>query len=136
MLIISFQDEDYHLMEKTEITDPKTGKVIAISTTARLVWREAWPAEYADMRNARLNIEIAKDFASSSGNVVHYFNLGSKDSGGSPHKGTAEIRAGGSSFYYISAIRSTTIDIISIQADWLKPKYKGSRDNPMELGDE
>lgn len=123
-------------MENSEIKDPSSGKPISISTTARLMWREAWPSEYSEMRNARLNIEIAKDFASNAGNVLHYFRLGGDDSAGTAHRGTAEIRSGSSSFYYISAIRSSSIDILTIQVSWLKPKYKGSIDNPMELGDE
>lgn len=123
-------------MEITEVDDPGTGKTVAVSTTVRLLFRQAWPEKYGDMRNSRLNYEIAKDFIANSGNVLHYFRLGTGDESGTGHSGVAEIRAGGSSFFYISAIRSKSIDILTMQADWIRPKYEGSADNPLVLGEE
>lgn len=117
-------------IEETEITDSKTGKKIRISTTTRLLYRKINPQEYASMRNARLNLIIAEDFASQSGNVLHYFRLGKEG-----RDGVGEIR-GSASAYFISAVKDEFIDILTIQRSWLKPKYQGSRENPIALGDE
>jgi len=121
-------------LEDSDVSDPKTGKKIRISTTVRLMYRKSYPEEYGAMRNMRLNIAIAKDFSNNAGNILHYFRLGTGGAG-SAHQGTAEIR-GTSKSFFISAIRGASIDILTIQNAWLKPKYKGSRDKPMELGDE
>jgi len=132
-------------LEDTEITDSKTGKKIRVTTTVRMMYRKAYPQEYGDMRNARLNIAIAKDFIQNSGNVLHYFRLGKKEKSRSEYsplgaeKGqvkanVAEIR-GTSSSFFISAIKESTVDILTIQNSWLKPKYKGSQDDPIALGD-
>lgn len=132
-------------LEETEITDPSSGKKIRVSTTTRLLYRKAYPQEYGSMRNARLNQVIAKDFASNSNNVLHYFRLGKKGAPRHEHKpegaeegkiygNVAEIRGNASSFF-ISAIQDDTIDILTIQNSWIKPKYKGSQDEPMALGD-
>lgn len=107
-------------MEETEVTDPKTGLTINVSTTARLIFRKMFPTEYGALRNARLNAIIAEDFAKSSNNAVHYFRLGKEKD-----QGVAEIRSASiSGVFYISAIRENSIDIITIQSDWLRPKYK------------
>ena len=132
-------------LEDSDITDPATGKKIRISTTIRLMYRKAYPNEYGPMRNARLNIEIAKDFVNNSSNVLHYFRLGKKDrsradykpsgaKSGQVYANVAEIR-GTSSSFFISAIKDSSIDILTIQNSWLKPKYKGSKDDPIALGD-
>ena len=132
-------------LEETEVVDPSSGKQIRISTTTRLLYRKAYPQEYGDMRNARLNQAIAKDFASNSGNVLHYFRLGKRGAPRNEHKpegaeegkvygNVAEIRGNASSFF-ISAIQDDTIDILTIQNSWIKPKYKGSQDKPMAFGD-
>jgi len=121
-------------MESAESTDPKTGKKIRVSTTTRLIYRETYPTEYGHLRNSRLNQVIARDFIQASSQVVHYFRLGTGDDSGTTHRGVAEIR-GNSSSFFISAIREGYIDILTIQNDWLKPKYKGSSDNPIALGD-
>lgn len=118
----------YAGLEETEITDPKTSKDIAVSTTARIMFRKAWPDQYAQMRNVRLNIEIAKDFASNSGNVVHYFWMNKEK------RIIAEIRKGSSSFFYISVVRGKRIDVLAIQSSWLKPKFRSSS-QVIELGD-
>ncbi len=132
-------------LEETEITDPKSGKAIRISTTARLVYRKMYPADYGSLRNARLNLIIAKEFVQNSGHVLHYFRLGKKGprtehkpSGGEEgqiYANVAEIR-GTSKFFFISAIKENSIDILTIQSNWLKPKYQGSKENPIALGDE
>lgn len=132
-------------LEETEITDPSSGKQIRVSTTTRLLYRKSYPQEYGQMRNARLNQVIAKDFASNSNNVLHYFRLGKKGTSRTEYKpvgaeegkiygNVAEIRGNASSFF-ISAIQDDTIDILTIQNSWLKPKYRGSEENPMALGD-
>ncbi len=117
-------------LEVTEVKDPKTGKTISISTTTRKMYRKMYPQEYDGMRNVRLNHVIAENFAKNGSNVVHYFRLGKdKDSG------VAEIRSGGGGIYYISAIRESSVDVLTVQASWLQPKYKGSASSPMELDD-
>lgn len=132
-------------LEETEEVDPNSGKRIRISTTTRLLYRKAYPQEYGDMRNVRLNQVIAKDFISNANNVLHYFRLGKRGTPRNEHKplgaeegkiygNVAEIRGSTSSFF-ISAIQDDTIDILTIQNSWLKPKYKGSQEEPMELGD-
>jgi hypothetical protein len=121
-------------MEEVESKDPKTGLTIRISTTTRLVYRHMYPEQYGDLRNIRLNDVIAKQFSGSD--VVHYFRLGTGSEKGTGHGGVAEIRYGPSGIYYISAIRQNSIDILTVQSDWLKPKYKGSAERPMEMGDE
>jgi hypothetical protein len=87
------------------------------------------PQEYGMMKNFKLNLVIANDFLHQASNLLHYFRLGP---GGK--NGVAEIR-GNSSSFFISAIKDETIDILTIQNSWLKPKYKGAPDNPIELGD-
>lgn len=132
-------------LEVTEIKDPATNKPIAVSTTARLMYRKAYPNDYGNMRNARLNEIIAKDFAANSGKILHYFRLGAKKKSQTEHKplgaepnkiyaGVAEIR-GSASFYFIAARKDDGINILTIQASWLKPKYRGSESNPIALGD-
>jgi hypothetical protein len=117
-------------LEETEVADSRTGKVIRISTTVRIIYRKLYPEEYGTMRNARLNQVIAADFAQQSGNVLHYFRLGKDASGG-----IGEIR-GSSSSFFVSALKSETIDVLVIQKSWLKPRYQGTREDPVELGDE
>jgi hypothetical protein len=128
-------------MEETDITDPSSGRNISVSTTARILYRKMNP-EYEGLRNIRLNEIIANDFAKHSGRVLHYFRLGKADktrseqldSSGGTKANVAEIR-GSSSFYYISAIKDRSIEILTVQSSWLKPKYKGSSKSPMEFGD-
>lgn len=122
-------------MESTEMKDPKTGKVIAVSTTVRILYRKMFPTHYEHLRNPRLNAAIAKHFAQSGDNVLHYFKLGTGDESGTGHRGTAEIRMGPSGVYYISAIRENSVDILTVQSKWLKPKYKGSASEPLEMSD-
>jgi len=134
----------YSELENSEVLDRKTNKKIRISTTVRLVYRKAYPEDYGVLRNARLNIIIAKDFNDNSSNVLHYFRLGgggsqtshqpSGASEGINYSNAAEIR-GSSSSFFISAIKSDSIDILTIQSDWIKPKYHGSREDPIALGD-
>lgn len=119
----------YAGLEETEVTDPKTQKDIYISTTARLMYRKAWPEQYGHMRNFRLNSIIAKDFAQNSSNVLHYFWI-NKDK-----RILAEIRRGSSNFFYISIVKGNRVDVITIQSSWLQPKYKSST-NVIEIGDE
>lgn len=132
-------------LEETKISDSSTGRHIRISTTVRLMYRKAYPDEYGHLRNARLNQIIARDFVANSSNILHYFRLGKKDKSqadyqppgaekGKVYSGTGEIR-GSSSFYFISAIKDDSIDILTVQASWLKPKYKGSESDPIEMGD-
>ena len=132
-------------LEETEVVDPSSGKQIRVSTTTRLLYRKAYPQEYGNMRNARLNQEIAEDFASNASNVLHYFRLGKKGTSrteyrppgaeeGNIYGNVAEIR-GSSTSFFISAIQDNTIDILTIQNSWLKPKYRGSEEKPMALGD-
>lgn len=131
-------------LEEVEARDPASGKSIRISTTARIIYRKMYP-EYKSVRNARLNLLIAKDFIENASNVLHYFRLGKKESprheyqppgaeAGKVYSNTGEIR-GTSSFFFISAINSDSVDILTVQSSWLKPKYKGSRENPIALGD-
>lgn len=132
-------------LEETELSDSKTGKNIRVSTTTRLLFRKLYPELEAE-RNGRLNIIIAKEFIKNASNVLHYFRLGKKEEtrsdyetdGAEPGKvyaDVAEIR-GNQSFFFISAIRDNYIDILTIQTSWLKPKYKGSTENPIALGEE
>ncbi len=132
-------------MEETEVVDPKTNKPIRISTTNRLVFRHSFD-EYREVRNARLNILIAKDFAEKANSVLHYFRLGEKEKTrtefspegaekGQVYANVGEIR-GTSSFYYISAVREDSIDILTIQNSWIKPKYRGTEEKPIELSGE
>lgn len=97
------------------------------------------------MRNVQLNDLIAREFAKNANQVLHYFRLGDADQtrteyqppGAEPGKvyaDVAEIR-GSSSFFYISAIRGEYIDILTVQSSWLKPRYRGSREKPIALGD-
>lgn len=116
-------------LEETEVTDPKHNKIIRISTTTRLIYRKARPQEYAAMRNPQLNLVIANDFIHQANNVLHYFRLGE-----SGRDGVAEIR-GNSSAFFVAAIKGEYVDVLTIQHSWLKPKYKGSRENPIALGD-
>lgn len=132
-------------LEDSDMSDPKTGKKIRISTTVRLIYRKAYPDVYGSMRNSKLNIVIAKDFIKNSNNVLHYFRLGSKGQSRTEYKppghvsgevyaNVAEIR-GSTSSYFISALKDNSIDILTIQASWLKPRYMGSSEKPIALGD-
>ena len=131
-------------MEDTGLTDSKTGKKIRISTTTRLIYRKTYPAEYGELRNQRLNQLIAEDFVKASGSVVHYFRLGDKGSRtdykpegaeeGKVYANVAEIR-GTSASFFVSSVRESYIDILTIQNSWKKPRYQGSKNNPIALGD-
>lgn len=113
-------------LEETEVIDPKTKKPIRVSTTVRLLYRKEFPEDYGDVRNVRLNLLIANDFADSANSVVHYFSLVPRENPDGTQQapvGKGEIR-GGSTFYYISAIKENSIDILTIQSSWLKPKYR------------
>jgi hypothetical protein len=132
-------------LEDSGVSDPKTGKKIRISTTIRLMYRIADPDIYGAMRNARLNVKVAEDFAGHSSNVKHYFRLGKKDTSRTEHKpagaeegqvyaNVAEIR-GIEGTYFISAVKESTIDVLTIQDTWMEPRYKGSQDDPIALGD-
>lgn len=127
-------------LEETEMTDSKSGKAIRISTTTRLIYRKIYP-ELESVRNARLNILIAKDFVKNASNVLHYFRLGKKEQTRTESAeenisaDVAEIR-GNQSFFFVSAIRDNYIDILTVQTSWLKPKYRGSQEDPIALGEE
>lgn len=115
-------------LELTETSDPKNSKDIAVSTTTRIMYRKMYP-DYAGMRNVELNEIIAKDYAQHASGVIHLFWI-SKDK-----RILAEIRTGRSGTFYISAIRGGTVDILTIQSSWFKPKYK-PRTDAIEMGDE
>jgi hypothetical protein len=120
-------------LEETMITDPGTGSKIRVSTTTRKMYRHIFRGEeHESMRNARLNEIIAKDFADSSGKIVHHFRLGKV---GDPDRSVAEIRnKNGSAMFFISIDRGSYIDVLTLQSAWKSPKYtarygvKGSKD--------
>ena len=120
-------------MEKSEINDPRTGKPILISTTVRLFYRKVIDSQnYAGLRNQRLNSIIAKQFAESSNNVLHYFWI-SKDK-----RIIGEIRSLRAGAYFISAITDTSVNLIVVQGDYFKPpNYRRSvkPDEILEMGD-
>lgn len=119
-------------MEKTGLTSSKYGKEIRVSTTARLYYRNIInPERYKLMKNEILNKIIAKEYLKQP--TLHYFKLG-YGSKGTPHRGTAEISGSGSRIY-ISAIRESYIDILTLQDKWFEVRYKGSALDPIELGD-
>lgn len=108
-------------MEQTQVTDPYTGLPIGVSTTTRKTFRHLYKSNpelgYDSLENEYLNEIIARVFAESSENVVHQFKL--KDGG------MAEIRTwSGVKGFFVSAIRSSSIDILTIQLTWKAPKYK------------
>lgn len=117
-------------METTSVTDPSTGRAIRVSTTARLIYRKIYAGQIEgieSMRNAQLNEIIAEDFANSAGRVVHYFQLGKKED--SQGRSWAEIRnmvKGGRGLFqfYVSAIRSDSVDILVIQGKYIKTKFR------------
>lgn len=114
-------------LEESKVVDKRTGLDIKVSTTVRKIFRKAFPDKFLDMRNARLNYYISEDFSSNSSNVVHFFKLGKNGE-------LAEIRKGSGGIYYISAIRKNTIDILVIQSDWIKPKFKSKPLNTDNFG--
>ena len=131
ILIESTEDimRKYAAMESTDIVDPRHKKPISISTTIRLLYRSLWPDDYAGMRNARLNHIIAKDFASNSDKVEHFFWLNKED------RSIAEIRSGSGGRLYISAIRSDSVNVMTIQTSWKKPRYNKQKE-VLEFGEE
>ncbi len=116
-------------LELTEVSDPKNQKDISVSTTTRIMYRKMYPDQYGGMRNVELNNIIAREFAQHSSGVIHLFWI-SKDK-----RIIGEIRQGRSGSFYISAIRGSTIDILTIQSSWFRPKYK-PRTDAIAMGDE
>lgn len=121
--------QKYAGMESAEISDPRHQKDINVSTTVRMIFRKFWPAEYAGMRNIRLNQVIAKDFAANSSNVYHYFWIDKEE------RLIGEIRGGASGKMYISAIKGDSIDILTIQTSWKQPKLR-PKSNIIEMDDQ
>jgi hypothetical protein len=116
-------------LEETTQTDSVWGRPVRISTTVRKAYRKIYAGTdlgLESMRNAQLNELIAKDFINSSGRVVHYFRLGSKDD---EDREWAEIRnmvKGGRGLFqfYVSAIRSGSVDVLAIQGKYIKTKFR------------
>lgn len=99
----------YSWLEKTEVVDQKTGKIIFVSTTVRKFFREAWHME--DVRNARLNLRIAADFIKST--PLHYFWIKKEE------KIIGEVRKSASgNIIYISKIDNDGVSLIAIQTGW------------------
>ena len=109
-------------LEETEKTDPRTNRDIFVSTTTRILFRKIFPDKYSRMRNTQLNEIIAADFVQNSGNVYHYFWIDKKN------RTIAEIRKGAAGTFYISALRSDRIDILTIQNSWKTPKFNPRKD--------
>ena len=112
-------------LEDTEVTDPKTGLKIRVSTTTRKMYRYIYSGEeHQGMRNIRLNQIIATDFAGSADGVVHHFKLGKV---GDEDRAIAEIRKrAGTSMFFISTRRDSYIDILTFQSAYKSPKLKVS----------
>lgn len=113
-------------MEETQQTDPATGRKIRVSTTARKLYRLV--EQYQGIRNAKLNEIIAKDFIESARMIQHHFVLTKQK------KEIGEIR-GSSDIYFVSAIRPSSVDILTIQGKWVEPKYKVKDSSKLRLED-
>lgn len=110
-------------LEDTTISDPNSGKIIRISTSTRIYFRRAFP-DYSHVRNERLNLVIAKEFAKASSKVLHYFPLkkGTGKSSDGISEDMAQIR-GNKNYFFIGIVRGSNIDVIAVQTSWLKPRY-------------
>ena len=135
------------------LTDPKWGKPIRVSSAAWSFYMatlnlEGTEEDNPGLRKFRNSIRgyaqgmslrqiIAKDFEKSAGRIVHYFRLGNPPPDGSSKEEVkswnaqrewAEIRnvimsGKGSSYYFVSAIRDGSIDILCIQSKMYPVKY-------------
>jgi hypothetical protein len=114
----------YAGFEETEVTDPKTGLTIRVSTTTRMMYRHYMykgDPEYTSMRNVKLNAFIAHQFAESADNVKHEFKIGTS---GDDNRPKAELRnLKNSTMFFVSVPRGSHIDILTIHNGWKSPKY-------------
>jgi hypothetical protein len=124
-------------MIDTGVSDPAWGRSIKVSYTTWSFYMEMLNLEdHAAAAKFRQSIQsygdgvslreiIARDFAKSAGRVAHYFKLGNKED---EEREWAEIRnvvmsGKGSSFYFISAVRPNSVDILCVQSTMYPVKY-------------
>lgn len=116
------------LIEDSTIVDPASGKQIRVSTTVRKKYREYFAGQngredLSHIRNLELNDIIANDFAQSSSNVKHMFTSKQDPT----KKEFIEIRSinrgqrAVAFNMFFSVIRESTIDIITLSKNWIKP---------------
>lgn len=115
-------------MEETQVTDPKTGLPVRISTSTRIMFRYIFRNNpelgYSNMRNERLNQIIAESYSESSDKVVHHFKLKSSNVDGM-EQDIGEIRnMSRSAMFFITRISGGTADILVLQPAYRPPKYK------------
>ena len=107
-------------LELTTVTDPDLGLPVRVSTSVRKLYRKMDEERYGMMRNERLNLIIAEHFSSNANHILHYFPLTK-----GTESVTGEIRSvAGGSLFYVSAIRSSSIDILIIQNGWKEPSNR------------
>lgn len=122
-------------LEKSSMTDPRTKRVIRVSTTVRLEYEKHYPKIYKPMSNVVLNDIIAQDFAASYQNAVHGFFTKSSNMS-TMKREPIEIRiiAVDRPFnVFFSIIREGSIDVINASKVWKRPKKL--REPPKNVGE-
>ena len=117
-------------LEKSTLTDPRTGLQIRVSTTARMKYRKYFDERFVDreilhdLSNQRLNDIIAQDFAASSEGALHMFVANSSNVA-SKRRDWVEVRrvATRRAFnYFFAIIRCDGIDIITTSTRYNRPR--------------
>lgn len=117
-------------IEKSTLTDPRTGLQIRVSTTARLKYRKYFDERFTDrevlhdLDNQTLNDIIAQDFAASHDGALHMF-VANTSSIATKRRDWIEVRKVGTRrafHYFFSIIRCDGIDIISTSTRYFKPR--------------
>ncbi len=108
--------------EDSGVSDPATGKQIAISTTLRKFYRAKYKEEYGHLANKELNKVIADEFAKCSGKIIHYFKA--KSGKGSVTADWAEIRQGLWSTRFFISLYSDKMYVAAMQERFAEPKTR------------
>jgi len=120
-------------LEPTTHTDPRTGRLIRVSTSVRMKYREYFNGQNGRqtlniLPNRELNEIIANDFISAADNVAH-MSIRKEDSDLTSHppkiswlEFRVQNRGPRAVFnFFVSIIRESSIDVITVKQSYIKP---------------
>jgi hypothetical protein len=116
-------------LEPTTHTDPRTGRMIRVSTSVRMKYREYFKSQMLNiLPNRELNEIIANDFIASAEKVAH-MSIRREDSDLTAHppkiswlEFRIQNRGPRAAFnFFVSIIRDASIDIITVKQSYIKP---------------
>lgn len=113
--------------EDSGVSDPATGKQIAVSISLRVFYRKKYPEAYGSMPNKELNRVIGEEFAKCSSNIIHYFRAGKGK--GSISAEWAEIRKGIWSTRYFISLMGDKMYVVTMQDSFFDPQKRRTKIN-------